>query len=187
MSKGISEADKKRIEEVVLSCLFKAQKFFKTTIATVDIEYSDRLGKTAGTCHYALNSWGKSLLKFNNILFNENKEDFLKRTVPHEVAHHVVHSIYGDYDQFGKRVMPHGKYFKNVMQVVFGCTPEQSTTYHSFDTTNSTLRAVKRPYLYRCSCQDHPFTTQKHNRVRKGYSYICTKCKEDLYYVGENK
>lgn len=38
------------------------------------------------------------------------------QTIPHEVAHIVVHQLYGSYHK-GNRVWPHGKEWKFVIQI----------------------------------------------------------------------
>ena len=90
---------------------------------------------------------GRDTIKLNAVLLMENVEDFINRTVPHELAHLI------DYDrnphcfesgvqmtrsgriQRTKRSL-HGPTWKSIMAVLGA----PSSTRHSYDTTNSSVR-----------------------------------------------
>jgi len=130
----------------------------------------DLTGKVAGMFHSK-----DTLLRFNLALMLENKEDFLFSTVPHEVAHFVVNII-------APCSPPHGTVWQAVMKL-FGVSNPQ--TCHSYKVPPPKRR--KKPYIYRCSCQEHSFTEQKHNYARSGISYTCRRCKGILYYKGKKE
>ncbi len=130
----------------------------------------DLTGKVAGIFRSK-----DTLLRFNLALMLENKEDFLFSTVPHEVAHFVVNVI-APYSP------PHGVVWQAVMKL-FGVSNPQ--TYHSYKVPPPKRR--KRPYIYRCSCQEHLFTKQKHNYANKGISYTCKRCKGICEYMGKKE
>ena len=126
----------------------------------------DLTGASAGGC------WAKKkLIRFNITLMMENKEDFIKNTVPHEVAHYVT-------DILAPECKPHGREWKAIMKL-FGVLP---VIYHNYETTN--VRRVKKPYLYKCSCRDHYLSKLKHKRAMHGVKYECTHCYEILQYTG---
>ena len=124
----------------------------------------DLTGANAGTCNTK-----KKLIRFNIKLMVENKEDFIKNTVPHEMAHYVT-------DILAPMCKPHGREWKAIMKL-FGTLP---IIYHNYKTTH--VRRVKKPYLYKCPCQKHYFSKLKHKRAMQGIEYECTACHEILQY-----
>ena len=110
-------------------------------------------------------------LRFNAVLLEENGNAFLKRTVPHEVAHIVARNKYG-------RVQSHGVEWKSVMRF-FGLEP---TRCHTYDTSNSSVsrKRMEREFLYKCACQTFKLTKTRHRRALKGAQYICKNCKTVL-------
>lgn len=120
-----------------------------------------KLGKVAGR------AFDSHRIELNEILYNENKNDFHAGTIPHEVAHCVVYRLYTDHKA------PHGKEWKKVM-IAFGIEPE---TYHNYSIRNASRLKI---YDYFCECQDWQFTSIRHNRVKKGVVYTCPKCKSEI-------
>ena len=118
----------------------------------------------------------ENLLRFNPQLYQENREDFLRQTVPHEVAHLVAHQL------FGLRIQPHGEEWQLIMRGVYELPPSRCHTY-----------AVKRRqvarFIYRCSCPDgeFPFSAQRHALVAKGRRYLCRRCRATLNFSGEQR
>lgn len=95
-----------------------------------------------------------------------NKKDILQ-TFVHELCHILCYKIYGPN-------ISHGKTWKNMMKK-FGYDPN---IYHSFD-----VKSIKRKFervSYVCGCSTHKITKIKLNRIKKGYTYYCIKCKEIL-------
>ena len=125
-------------------------------------------GKTAGTANY-----GKQEIRYNAVLLEENGDNFLGRTVPHEVAHLVTRQKYGN------RASAHGYEWKSVMRA-FGLNP---TRCHSYDVSNSTVKTVKRGFEYKCSCRTYDLTVIRHKRIMKGAKYTCRSCKTTLTAV----
>ena len=124
----------------------------------------DLVGKNAGVC-----SSRNNLIRFNLELLLQNKDDFIHNTVPHEVAHYVT-------DILAPHSKPHGSEWKAVMKL-FGVSP---TVYHDYEVVPPKHR--KRPYLYRCACQDHYFTKLLHKRVQSGVEYTCKDCNQPCKY-----
>ncbi|WP_141317276.1 SprT family zinc-dependent metalloprotease [Halomonas halmophila] len=127
----------------------------------------DLRGKGAGQTHF-----GRGGLRFNPVLFDDNRHAFMVEVVPHEMAHWLVHHL-----SDGQGVAPHGHEWRTVMRELFGLTPQAT---HDFDTR----RASPAPYQYRCQCREHGFTARRHGLARKGRQYVCRRCRQPLVYTG---
>lgn len=160
---------KQKVEDRVLNLLVLVSDLGLTNIEIPEIRF-DMKGRSAGNCTY----WGYKkicILRFNPEFLKEYEENFLKYTVAHEVAHYVVFMLY---DRTEAR--PHGREWQMVMRV-FGI--ENPRRCHNFcDVPNS-----RSPWIYRCKCQDHFFSTRRHNNVGKGMHYHCTECDGLLRFV----
>jgi SprT protein len=122
----------------------------------------DLRGLAAGTAHP-----GSGLLRFNAVLAAENWDDFLARTVAHEVAHLVA------WWQWGRDGLGHGARWREVMRLF----DVPALRCHRYDTRNSRVRAQRR-WRYRCACSEpHLLTTTRHRRVLEGrVAYHCRRC-----------
>jgi SprT protein len=115
-----------------------------------------------------------SQIRFNPWIFAKYYEDNLRDTVPHEVAHYIVHAVYGE-----RRIKPHGWQWEQVMGY-FGA--DTAVTF-SQDLSGIPQRR-QRTHPYRCGCREHTLSTTRHNRIqrRKG-EYQCLYCHNVLKYV----
>ncbi|WP_084286392.1 SprT-like domain-containing protein [Halomonas halodenitrificans] len=127
----------------------------------------DLRGRSAGQAHF-----GRGGLRFNPVLYAENRVDFLVEVVPHEMAHWLVHHL-----EDGRRARPHGREWQTVMRRLFGLEPR---TTHRFDVE----RASPSPYRYACSCREHGFTPHRHALALRGRIYRCRHCAHTLVYLG---
>lgn len=128
----------------------------------------DLRGQKAGVAYLYRN-----LLRFNQQMYQDNHEDFLLQTVPHEAAHLIAHQLYGE------RIRPHGREWQNLMTTLFGL-PAQRCHNYAVAPRRSTQ------YLYRCGCPEHmPFTPQRHALVRRGRQYLCRRCGDRLLFTGQ--
>ena len=127
----------------------------------------DLSGKAAGMALFPHRA--SPIIRYNVLLLAENREDFLRRTVPHEVAHVVARHL------FGRRIKPHGPEWRQVM-VLFGADPSRC---HDYDISRASRRRLKR-FDYRCNCRSHQLTSIRHNRVLQGQVYLCLKCRQPL-------
>lgn len=125
-------------------------------------------GRAAGAAR--LQTWE---LRFNPALFAANYQAFLDEVVPHEVAHLLVHALWGA-GRGKARVLPHGRQWQSVMREVFNLEP---STTHSFD-----LAVLAQPSVtYACACQQHQLSIRRHNKVARGEAnYHCRRCKQVL-------
>lgn len=154
----------------VESCYQQAEAFFKQRFVRAEVSFKLR-GQQAGVAHLTENK-----LRFNPQLYRENREDFLKQTVAHEVAHLIAHQL------FGLKIQAHGEEWQLIMRGVYELPPNRC---HSYDVKR---RKVSR-FIYRCSCpqSDFPFSAQRHALVGKGRRYFCRRCKVTLSYTGEQR
>jgi len=150
------------ITDKVNECLQIAEKFFNRPVPKPKVRF-DLRGRVAGQAFYF-----KHWLRFNTVLFQENREDFLNQTVPHEVAHWIQDWLYG----VGK-TKPHGREWKGIMKTVFGLSPERC---HSYNVENARTRTLPAAYKYKCSCTTHHLTIVRHRRIQNGQRYKCRKC-----------
>ena len=147
-----------------------ASDAFGKTFDVPEIRF-DLSGKAAG--YFRCYSNGHCLINFNQALLQQNEQEFLSRTVPHEVAHLVCYQLYG------KRIKPHGEKWKAVMKL-FGA---DSSRCHDYDLSQIKTRQYRR-FQYQCSCRIHHLTSIRHNRVMSGQRYICKECNQQLSFQG---
>lgn len=154
----------------VEACYQQAESFFKQQFVRPQVSFKLR-GQKAGVAHLDQN-----LLRFNPQLYRENREHFLRQTVPHEVAHLVAHRL------FGGHIRPHGEEWQLIMRGVYELTPDRCHTYEI------SRRQVSR-FIYRCECseRDFPFSAQRHALVKKGRRYFCRSCRATLVFTGQQR
>ncbi|WP_416886485.1 SprT family zinc-dependent metalloprotease [Marinospirillum sp.] len=128
-------------------------------------------GRSAGVAEGHLNR-----LRFNQQLLLENRQDFIRQVVPHEVAHLLSWQLYG------RRIQPHGHEWRSVMEGVFK-QPAHRT--HTFDVR----QAARQEFIYHCACADreHHLTVRRHNKIRRGQGYLCRLCGGPLHFVRQEK
>ena len=156
----LSHEDKKALQAKGEDYFILAECFFDRPFKRPGYLFNQR-GKSAGTAHLQRN-----IIKFNPILFNQNKETFFSQVVAHEVAHLVVYQLYG-------KVRPHGREWQHIMSQVFNCP---ATTTHSLDIKD----VIGQLFSYQCLCSSHQLTIRRHNKVLKGAKYLCKKCRGEL-------
>lgn len=108
-------------------------------------------------------------------LAENNREDFLINTVPHEVAHYVDDEVYGNKYVNGRR-QSHGPRWKYIMRMVYGLNPDRC---HSYD-TSVTLTKKQSRHEYTCGCRTHMVSTTIHNKILRGQRRICLTCREAI-------
>lgn len=128
--------------------------------------WCDLRGKSAGQAHFR-----RGGLRFNPVLYDENRRAFLAEVVPHEMAHWLVHHL----DE-GPTTRPHGHEWRTVMRRLFACEPKVT---HRFDVA----RSSRAPHRYRCACREHFFTARRHGLAEGGSRYRCRRCAQTLVYA----
>jgi SprT protein len=162
-----------KVEDTVLECIVKAEQHYNKTIDIIPIKYKN-MGRTAGRFSYNRVMSRKSLA-FSPTLLSENGENFINRTVPHEVAHYIVYIFY-------PMAKPHGREWRFVMNMVLKA--KDSKRCHKYDVSNVKRdRRTLRKYIYHCNCDEYQVSSIRHNRMQRyGTTYICKKCKGHLTY-----
>ncbi|MEX6502654.1 SprT family zinc-dependent metalloprotease [Pseudomonas zhanjiangensis] len=152
------------------ACYQLAEAFFKRPFARPEVSFKLR-GQKAGVAHLTENR-----LRFNLQLYRENRDDFLRQTVAHEVAHLVAHQL------FGLHIQPHGEEWQLIMRGVYELPPLRCHSY-------AVQRRQVMRFIYRCSCPqgEFPFSAQRHAMVAKGRRYFCRRCKVTLRFSGEQR
>ncbi|WP_263146452.1 SprT family zinc-dependent metalloprotease [Pseudomonas sp. RIT-PI-AD] len=159
-----------RLHMKVEACYQQAEAFFKRRFTRPEVSFKLR-GQKAGVAHLTENK-----LRFNPRLYQENLDNFLRQTVPHEVAHLIAHQL------FGGRIQPHGEEWQLIMRGVYELPPDRCHTY-------AVERRKATRFVYRCACVDNdfPFSAQRHALVARGRRYFCRRCKATLTFTGEQR
>lgn len=154
----------------VEACYQQADAHFNREFNRPQVSFRLR-GQKAGVAHL-----DENLLRFNPALYAQNREDFLRQTVPHEVAHMIARALYG------RRIRPHGSEWQAIMREVFRLPPQRCHSY-------AVQRRPVARFIYRCSCpeRDFPFSSQRHRLVARGSRYFCRRCKATLVFSGEQR
>lgn len=114
------------------------------------------------------------VIRYNPWIFGKYFEENLRDTVPHEVAHFIVHETCGR-----RSVKPHGRQWRALM-AEFGA--DDGVTF-DLDLAGVPQRR-QRTHPYRCGCREHQVSTTRHNRVVKGTGrYHCRYCQGQLVYA----
>jgi len=121
---------------------------------------------------------GKNILTFDPFFLNQNPEEYLRRTVPHEVAHLICHILYPRAKQ------AHGPEWKSIM-LDLGVEPSRC---HSYSVKDAPGRHP-RPYQYGCVCEGKIFnlTGRMHKSIEQGKNRICRNCKSTVVLKGISK
>ena len=174
MSLMIEPIDTVREQQVVAETeryLALAETIFLRRFSPVRVQFNLR-GSSAGMFQVKKR---ECLIRYNPWLFAKYFEENLTGTVPHEVAHYVVHCLHGLH-----RVKPHGPEWRAVM-AAFDADPSVTG---DFDLGGIPTRRQRR-FAYHCGCREHQVTTRRHNSVQRGEArYQCRKCDGELYYLG---
>ena len=159
----LSNEDKKALQVKGEDCFILAECFFDRPFTRPAYHFNQR-GRSAGSAHLQRN-----IIKFNPILFSQNKQQFINQVVDHEVAHLIAYQHYG-------KVRPHGKEWQHIMVNIFNCP---ATTTHSLDIKD----VIGKQFNYQCLCSTHQLTIRRHNKVLRGEKYICRKCRGVLHQL----
>lgn len=164
------------VQSSVEHCLRQAEHHLKKSFVYHDLCFLLK-GQAAGQFVVTQNAFKtyRYKLRFNQALLNQNQQAFIEEVVPHECAHLIVYQYFGRYHE-GKKVMPHGRQWKQVMSEVFNVEPK---VRHNF----SSAKRARRTFAYICACHDriHDLSAIRHNRiVRSDARYVCKSCKESL-------
>lgn len=158
---------KARVKATLEKCIVTANAHYGRTFKYPTVLYTKR-GRVAGTAQdstYTVN--------FNAVLLMENVEDFLKRTVIHEMAHLIDGIVSPEAKaggRWGRKRDIHGPRWKGIMKLLGGPT----SRCHSYDTTNSKIkrtgtRTSTKVHVWKCGCGEGKvvITPAKHKKMLK--------------------
>lgn len=160
----------------ILTALERARRHYDIKLPEVSVDYSLR-GRCAGQA--LIDQHGQPALRINRQLLEDNLDDFLKQTIPHEVAHLVVQ---WQAREARRKPKPHGLEWQRVMQDCFDLEPKRC---HSYQTTPA--RVVTRPFLYRCQCRKHLLTSIMHKRISRSLQALCKSCRSPLQFIAKQE
>ena len=154
------------------ACIQRGGELLQRTFQPIPVAF-DLTGRAAGM--YRVQG-RQRLIRYNPYLFAKYFDANLADTVPHEVAHYLVHMLYGL-----RKVRAHGPEWRELM-ALFGASPKATC---NFDLTGVPVRTQRR-FAYRCECSRHAITTRRHNQIARGaVRYFCKACRGELYFVEE--
>jgi len=165
----IGVEQRREVESATETFICRAEQLYKRRFERISVEF-DLSGRAAGMFKvYGSKRW----IRYNPWIFAKYYEENLSDTVPHEVAHYIVHEVYGR-----GRVRPHGEQWQDLMDC-FGASGEVT---FDLDLTGVPQRR-QRTHSYRCACRTHDVSSTRHNRVLKGKGrYLCRYCDGQLVY-----
>jgi SprT protein len=113
----------------------------------------------------------KREIRYNSYIFSKYYEDNFRTTIPHEVAHYISDLIYGL-----KNIRPHGKEWKEIMQLF----DADAAVTADYDLSGIPVRK-RTVYTYLCDCREHQLSSVRHNRINRNRGqYFCNYCKSAL-------
>jgi len=155
----VSSEVKQQVTTTLQSCIDVANKHYGVDIQFPTVVYKKR-GSTAGTANYGTNT-----IDLNPVLLMNNIDAFMKRTVPHEMAHLITDEIDPKSHQsfLGRKRQPHGKTWKSVMRVL-GADPSRC---HDYDV--SSVERKRSSYEYKCEeCGENlTMGVKRHNKQQR--------------------
>jgi SprT protein len=166
----ISDTQQRQVEQRNEEYIRLAEGIFGRRFDRIPVLF-DLKGRSAGMFKIIGKRW---LIRYNPWIFGKYFEENLRGTVPHEVAHFIVHEVYPR-----RGVKPHGCEWQDLM-ARFGADP--GVTF-DLDLEGVPQRSQKS-HRYHCGCQVHEVSSTRHNRVqRRKMHYHCCSCDGRLIYV----
>jgi SprT protein len=158
------ESLENRVRVAVNACFRRAEIHFQRRFERARLSFNLR-GMAAAVAYPTRNA-----IRINRRLLDQNEEDFLLNTIPHEVSHLIAHRMHG------RGIAPHGVEWAAIMREVYGLEPLRC---HDYD-----VRAtLKKAYIYQCGCDaGHTLSTRRHNNARRGRLYLCRRCRQPLVF-----
>ena len=143
-------------------------------VARPAIEYT-LSGTTAGV---ACITPKHSKILLNLLLLNENIDEFLNQTIPHEIAHICAYYLY--HIEKKTKIQPHGREWKEIVKS-FNATPSR---LHTYDTSRVAQRDTIK-HLFVCKCNYRHYLSPK--VAKRSQQLCCTKCNSNLVFIAVGK
>ena len=168
----VPENIKQRVEAKLRASIKIAESHYNQTFRYPRILYTKR-GTTAGTAD--TRAWE---VNFNATLLMENVEDFIARTVPHEMAHLIDSQLNPQNFEGGFQMTRNGR-LKRAKRSVHGYTWKAimlvlgapTSRCHSYDTANARVkkgRGAKQVWVCRTCGVEMKLGPQRHARMQSG-------------------
>ena len=167
---------KARVRDRLNECIATIKTHYHVDLQYPSVRF-EKGGTTAGVANYG--TWS---INFNPTLLMQNVDQFIHRTVAHELAHLAVERIYPEAHQrtYGQKRSLHGPRWQEIMTVL-GAPVSRC---HSYDVTDVARR--KASYTYVCTACNHTYElgpkrhanlvrNPKHYRCRCGHSHMVLK------------
>jgi SprT protein len=169
---GVQQAE---VRAESLRYIALAEEVFERPFERIPVHF-DLRGRAAGMFKV---DGARRWVRFNPWIFSKYYAENLGETVPHEIAHYIVHEVWGPGSR-RRRIRPHGEEWRAVM-AAFGVQGEVT-----FDLDLAGIPQRRQTtHTYRCDCRVHQVSTTRHNRVLKGVGrYQCRQCEGLLVYAG---
>lgn len=163
----ITELQRGEVLSATEDYIQQAESIFERRFDRISVLF-DLKGRAAGMFKIDGHSrW----IRYNPWIFSKYYEENLTETVPHEVAHYIVHEVWGRGSR-KRPVRPHGEEWRTMM-AAFGV--EGEVTF-KLDLEGIPQRRQKT-HAYRCLCREHQVSTTRHNRIVRGSGrYHCRNC-----------
>ena len=169
MIEPIDNARREQVRKRSEAYIAAAEEALERRFDRIPIHF-DLRGTTAGMFRA---SGRNREIRYNPWIFAKHWEVNLADTVPHEVAHYIVHEVYGP-----RGVKPHGEEWQALMHY-FGADPQVT---FKLDLEGVPQRR-QRKHPYRCHCREHQVSSTRHNRMVAGSgTYLCRYCDAPLVY-----
>lgn len=172
----VSAELKAKVDVTVAATIEKIEQLYKTKFSKpVTIRYDINSARTGGLAYP-----GTFLIRLNPDYLNKYQDEYIKRTVVHEVAHLGVEQVYR-LDQGRWKVDAHGSEWKNMM-IRLGADPARC---HSYEAEEGQGRQ-KTKYAYVCGCCNNPIPVgpKVHANIQRGKGYTTKCCKAKLVFKG---
>lgn len=157
----------KRVREFVPElCELGAQRLDLSPVPVIPVSFDIR-----GPAGHAI--YRPPSVSFNLPMLFQEKQDFIDRTVPHEVAHCLAYLKFGDLGR------GHGDIWRYVLQTIGGT---DLTRCHQFDTSHySAGRKRQRRWPANCDCGAvRSVSTTIRNKMLRGQRRFCNTCKSTV-------
>ncbi|HIG79493.1 MAG TPA: metallopeptidase [Cycloclasticus sp.] len=167
MTPELSPLQQQRVIEETSRYIDLANQIYQTNHPVIPVHF-DLTGHTIGM--YKL--WQKQkIIRYNGAIFAKYYDDNMQNTVPHEVAHYIVHQQY-----WRNKIRPHGLEWQAVM-ADFGADNSRTAGYDLTDIPKRHYSTVP----YACGCQQHQLGIRRHNKVlKRNIDYFCRQCGDVL-------
>lgn len=166
----IDSAQQRQVEDMNEQYVRQAEDIFSRRFDRIPVLF-DLQGRTAGMFKVI---GRQRLIRYNPWIFGKYFQENLDGTVPHEVAHYIIHEVFGRHAS-----RPHGQEWQDLM-ACYGADP--GVTF-DLDLEGVPQRRQKT-HRYHCDCRVHDVSSTRHNRVKKGVGqYHCRYCEARLVYA----